>query len=279
MTDPKSVFQTVQHSAEEVRTWKNPRHHRPQFTEFQNRLAALEPLPTDPPQTDAARELIKRFNTTYAFDSFTRVPATASVTSLAKKNASPSSAAAPLQRKLDLPTFFHPAAPKPTDIGNATHTLLQHFDFAPGAKSIEDQISALTAAKLLSVSDACLVDRPAIQWFLQTDLAKLLAANHTTLIREAPFALMQSYGDSPATDIHDQMMIRGRIDLMIPTPAGLTVIDYKTDNITAAQVPARAESYSRQMQLYAQAIEKVARQKVSSIHLVFLTPRTIHQVL
>jgi ATP-dependent helicase/nuclease subunit A len=275
MTAQNSVFQVHEHSAQDVRTWKNPRHHRPKFTDLQGSLARLDPLSIDPPPTDASSALINRFESAYPFESFTRVLATASVTSLAKAQTPMDSPSAPLQRKLDLPIFFSPAAPKPTDIGNATHTVLQYFDFTPSAGSIDQQIDSLIASKLLSTEQSRLVDRAAIGWFLQTDVADLLRRHHDSVMREVPFAFMRPAEDHPDAPPQDQIMIRGRIDLLLPTPVGLTIIDYKTDKVTGQQLDERANSYSRQMDLYAQALEKVAKQKIAVTHLVFLTPREI----
>jgi ATP-dependent helicase/nuclease subunit A len=271
------IFQIHDHSAQEVRGWKNPRHHRPEFTDRQQRLIRLEPLPGDPPMTDAARQLIKRFQTVYPFDPFTRVRATASVTALAKANAESADIGSSLQRKLDLPRFFQrDAIPKATDIGNATHALLQYFDFAadPRLSEIERQIADLVKRKFLPSEHANLVDRNAVLWFLESEVGNLIRASHADLIREVPFALMHPADNRPSgDDPADQIMIRGRIDLLVPTPSGLTIVDYKTDKVSGLEMNPRVETYSRQMRLYAEAIRTVARREIASIYLVFLSPR------
>ncbi|MGD1090276.1 MAG: helicase-exonuclease AddAB subunit AddA, partial [Verrucomicrobiota bacterium] len=167
------IFALQAHKAQDVRTWQHPRHHREAFTDRQNRLARFEPLPDDPPPTPEARELIQRFESAYPFQAFTNAPATASVTSLAKGDAPTSEpTGSTLLRKLDLPRFFQPAAPKATDIGTATHTLLQYLDFADDPAQIEFQITRLVSRNFLSEEQAALVDRPAVAWFLQSDLAR-----------------------------------------------------------------------------------------------------------
>jgi len=183
----------------------------------------------------------------------------------------------PAQRKLDLPRFFaQETQPKATDIGNATHTVLQYFDFAQDEKQIDNQIAGLIARKLLSAEHAKLVDRDAIAWLLQSDVGRLLRAHQAAVIRELPFALVRPAPDYPApADAMDQMMIRGRIDLLVPTPAGATIVDYKTDRVAGPELEMRIEAYSRQMRLYADAIRDVARQQIAGIYLVFLTPKRI----
>ncbi len=63
----------------------------------------------------------------------------------------------------------------------------------------------------------------------------------------------------PVADPLDQIMIRGRIDLLVRSPQGLSIVDYKTDNVSGPEMDARVETYSKQMRFYAKAIEKIAR--------------------
>jgi ATP-dependent helicase/nuclease subunit A len=243
-------------------------------------MVRLEPLPGDPPMNDAARQLIQRFQTAYPFDACTRVPPTASVTSLAKGIATEARESnLPLGRKLDLPRFFQKeATPRATDIGNATHALLQYFDFSGPAAlpEIERQIAELVDRKLLSAQAAGLVDRAAVLWLQETEVGKLIRAAHAGLMREVPFALMRPAQDSPPSDdASDQIMIRGRIDLLVPTESGLAIVDYKTDRVSGAELEERAQTYGRQVRLYAEAIRTVAGQNIGGIHLVFLTARRV----
>ena len=274
------IFKLHEYDPADVRNWKNPRHQRPEFSARQKGMVRLEPLPADPPMNDAARQLIQRFQTAYSFDAFTRVPATASVTSLAKGIATEARESnLPLGRKLDLPRFFQKeATPRATDIGNATHALLQYFDFSGAAAlpQIERQIAELVGRKLMSAQAAGLVDRAAVLWLLESEVGKLIRAGHAGLMREVPFALMRPTQDCPPSgDASDQIMIRGRIDLLVPTESGLAIVDYKTDRVSEPELEQRAQVYGRQMQLYAEAIRTVAGQTIGGIHLVFLTARRV----
>jgi len=110
---------------------------------------------------------------------------------------------------------------------------------------------------------------------LNTELGKLLQKNAGLLRRELPFALAQ---DSPSTSLLDRVMLRGRIDLMLPYKDGLAVVDYKTDNVTPAQISARADSYRQQVETYRTALERLAKAKVTAVYLVFLEAKTIWEV-
>jgi ATP-dependent helicase/nuclease subunit A len=72
-------------------------------------------------------------------------------------------------------------------------------------------------------------------------------------------------------------MIRGRLDAVLipPPPAGLTLIDYKTDRVAADRIADRAAFYGPQVQLYRRAMERITGRRVAGVHLVFLTARQI----
>jgi hypothetical protein len=60
--------------------------------------------------------------------------------------------------------------------------------------------------------------------------------------------------------------------LMGQTPKGLIVIDFKTDDISAGQVPRRAELYRQQLNLYARAASSILKSESATKWLYFLTP-------
>ncbi len=282
----KPIFQTTQYAVETVRQWKNPRFVRKPLSDRQQRMVEMRPLENAPPPTAEARQVIERFEKVYPFEAFTRLPAASSVTALVKGGQeAPIGAAggddAKMARKLDWPRFFQKeAAPKATDIGNATHAVLEYFDFAEGADpaAIERQIQSLVDRKLLSGEDARLVDREAVAWFLETDVGRLIRENASSLLREAPFALLQAAEGTAGGEAGDRTMVRGRIDLLVETPPGVVIVDYKTDRVSGEALEQRVELYGRQMKLYAAALEEVARKKVSGIYLVFLAARQVRLV-
>jgi ATP-dependent exoDNAse (exonuclease V) beta subunit len=150
--------------------------------------------------------------------------------------------------------------------------------------------------RLLTTTQAKRLDLPAIEWFITTDLAQTLRANADHLRRELEFYLpidpSEFSKESPPappfsgrtrspipptapTAPLDQVMLRGRIDATLITTEGLTLIDYKTDRLTPDQVPQRAALYTPQVTLYRRALEQITHRPVTTVHLVFLTPRQI----
>ncbi len=70
----------------------------------------------------------------------------------------------------------------------------------------------------------------------------------------------------------DTIIVQGIIDMLIRTPKGLLVIDFKTDQVTADRVPQRAEIYRRQLDLYARAASAILKADTLAKYLYFLTP-------
>jgi ATP-dependent helicase/nuclease subunit A len=66
----------------------------------------------------------------------------------------------------------------------------------------------------------------------------------------------------------EDVVLRGQIDLWFDS----CIVDYKTDDLTPEEVPARAQAYALQLQLYAIAIERLIGKAPDAAILYFLRP-------
>ena len=66
--------------------------------------------------------------------------------------------------------------------------------------------------------------------------------------------------------------------MLIRTPQGLVIIDFKTDRVTAGQVTERAELYRRQLEYYSRAASAILKSESITKWLYFLTPRVSKEV-
>jgi len=56
----------------------------------------------------------------------------------------------------------------------------------------------------------------------------------------------------------ENLVVRGQVDLWFEEGGELVIVDYKTDDVKAAEAQDRARDYALQLRLYAMAVEKVA---------------------
>ncbi len=72
----------------------------------------------------------------------------------------------------------------------------------------------------------------------------------------------------------DQLVIRGSIDLWFEDAHGITIVDYKTDDVSSSAAFAKVRDHQVQIQLYAVALERATGKRVTSAWLYFLRPDT-----
>jgi ATP-dependent helicase/nuclease subunit A len=166
------------------------------------------------------------------------------------------------------------------DVGSATHLVLQHLDWsrACSGDDLAEQINSMIGRKLLAPVQARVVDLDAIEWFANSDLGRWICGHPRELIRrEVPFNFAVDPSEiAPgltAADPNDQLMVRGRIDLLAVQPEGLTIIDYKTDRLAPERLSERADFYRPQVELYKRALASITARPVKDVFLVFLHAR------
>ncbi len=76
----------------------------------------------------------------------------------------------------------------------------------------------------------------------------------------------------------EDLVIRGQVDLWFEEGGELVVVDYKTDDVTAAEAHHRARDYALQLRLYALAVERVTGRAPDRAWLHFLRPNTLVEV-
>ncbi|MDR3698444.1 MAG: UvrD-helicase domain-containing protein [Candidatus Sulfopaludibacter sp.] len=76
----------------------------------------------------------------------------------------------------------------------------------------------------------------------------------------------------------EDLVIRGQVDLWFEQGGEICIVDYKTDNVTAAEAAQRSQDYALQLRLYGMAIEQVAGRPPARAWLHFLRPDTVVEV-
>ncbi|HWE70846.1 MAG TPA: UvrD-helicase domain-containing protein [Acidimicrobiales bacterium] len=154
-----------------------------------------------------------------------------------------------------------------TSIGRAVHGVLQSVDLAGG--SDVDRLSETQAV----AEGVATRDR---------EIARLVrAALGSEIVGEAVRGgryWREMYIGVPATDRADGPVIEGIIDLLIETPDGFTVVDYKTDAVRDdAQLAQVMDRYRLQGATYSLAVERALGRPVTRCVFLFLRESTATQ--
>ena len=121
-------------------------------------------------------------------------------------------------------------------IGSATHLVIQNVDLknVVNESTICRAISDLFKKGYITKQAAGKIDISSILKFFDSDLGKLLRDSKNTVMREWPFTYAL-----PAVDLYpdlkncrdEKIIIQGIIDMVVKTPGGIVIIDFKTDRI------------------------------------------------
>jgi len=202
-------------------------------------------------------------------------------------------------------------------VGTATHTVIAQLDLTQSisGEAIEKTLEKLVAAGAIGSAVAEQIDIESILAFFCSELGRVVLDPENTVWREWPFTFAlpvsqfwdhakmekateacpeRSRRDTECTEIKkdnssefsvlsvaksdETIVVQGIIDMLIQTPRGLVVIDFKTDSVTAQQVSERAELYRRQLALYSRAASAILKDKLLARWLYFLTPATEFEI-
>jgi ATP-dependent helicase/nuclease subunit A len=182
------------------------------------------------------------------------------------------------------PVFAKPVEPRL--IGTAAHLLISELDLTgPVTEEAIDRIKQkLITDNLLTTHIAEYIDTESILSFFEHKLGQMVLDKDNSVLREWPFTFAL-----PASEFHDTsherratsdevIVVQGIIDMLVRTPDGLVIIDFKTDNVTAEHVNERAGFYRGQLELYGRAASAVLKSQTISRWLYFLTPRVPFKV-
>ena len=133
--------------------------------------------------------------------------------------------------------------------GTAIHLVMQYLpmDTAAEEQSVAAQVQALEQRRLLTPAQAEAVDKRAIAAFLRSPLADRIRGAEQVW-REYRFALLMPAERYAGGAEGEEMLLQGVADCVFRKDGALTVVDFKTDRVTAEEAPARAEIYRGQLQ-------------------------------
>ena len=243
------------------------------------RTRLKQPAPKSAKTTNQTRRLLDRvrqsLNWKYPFDDLTKLQAKTSVSKLT--HASDEFAGTEFSGAFDRrPGAVSKDKADNKLIGTAAHLVIQNLalDRDITIDSIKSTAEKLVSEGKIPPKAAEQIGFDSIMQFFQSDLGRLVVEHKDHILREWPFTF--AYSD-PALGEHSDsefVIIQGIIDMIIRTPTGLIIIDFKSDDVTADFAAQHAESrkYYEQMNHYAAAASQILKQKVKETCLYFLKP-------
>ena len=150
-----------------------------------------------------------------------------------------------------------------TNLGRAVHAVLQSIDLLTG-EGLEDICRAQAEAEGIgdAAKDVLELSRNALATETVKGLIESVKQGSANYFREV----------FVSTKLGDRLM-EGFIDLLIDTPEGIIIVDYKTDNLTTKQVQELGPEYEVQLGLYAWAVGETTGRPVREATLLFLRPQ------
>lgn len=238
-------------------------------------LSAEAPSPSRSPVTgEALQELSAKLSFQYPYKAAQGLPSKLTATSLPREG--DDSEAADLVKKrpgiFRMPDLSGSERPlSGAERGTATHIVMQFIDFGKTLclEDIQSQIDRIAALGQLSPRQAQAVDKNAILGFFASDIGQRIR-NADTVVREQRFSLLcpaEVFFDVPQGE---NVLLQGVVDCCIEEDGHLTVIDYKTDYVTAETLPELTSHYKNQLKAYAWAMERITKKPVEHCMLCFL---------
>ena len=154
-------------------------------------------------------------------------------------------------------------------IGTATHLIIEKIDLAesPTIESLKQIAVSCVPEDIIDY-----IDYTSIVNFFDSGIGKLALDQQNIVHREWPFTYAFDAGQLDSDAKGENIIVQGIIDMLIETPQGLVIVDFKTDKVTAETVSDRAEKYKPQIQNYAKAASAILDVPTRSSYLYFLKP-------
>ena len=155
--------------------------------------------------------------------------------------------------------------------GTAAHRVLQFIDFARcgSAGEIRAEIARLREAGHLTPEQADAADPEMIGSFFRSETGRRVAAADQVW-RELRFSLLVGAEEVFPVPPGEELLLQGVVDCCFREGEALTVVDYKTDYVTAETLSAKAAEYAPQLRAYALALGRMLGLPVKEGVLYFL---------
>ncbi len=228
----------------------------------------------------AERELVERLSFTYPFMSATTAPSKQTATG--RKESFRSEEAAEYTRQKPVSSHRKPSFKSKTvdgrAYGTAMHLCMQHLDFTAcgSEEGIRQELSRLLEEGFLSAEDCAMVNTAQLAAFFESPLGWKIRSGK--VLREFKFSILDDASKFDETLSGEQILLQGVVDCALVEDDGITIVDFKTDHVTAQTLSDLTERYRIQLETYADAMERIYEMPVKESFLYFFRLNTFAQV-
>lgn len=168
-----------------------------------------------------------------------------------------------------------------SEIGAAHHKFLQYMALertGGGPKGIAAEADRLARENYLSADERTVLNLEALAAFWHSDLGEKIAARAAEVRRELPFTARFSPAElegiigrktEPGLE-NEFIVVQGVADLAVLLPEETWLVDFKTDTVRPGDLPEKIKVYRPQLELYAAALKKIFKRRISLKALHFL---------
>ncbi len=154
------------------------------------------------------------------------------------------------------------------DRGTAIHKFLELCDFIKAGENVTLEKERLYSAGLLSEKEYSVLDDVSLERFFKSDIGERLLKS-SFVLKEYEFAILMKagelYPDSPENVHDEEIVVQGKADCAFLENGKLVLVDYKSDNVTDAEV--FKERYKPQLDIYSRALTECTGYPVSERYL------------
>ncbi|MDW7650040.1 MAG: helicase-exonuclease AddAB subunit AddA [Bacillota bacterium] len=237
-------------------------------------MLTLRPLPQQK-QNELHQQIRERLQYRYPYTA-PNLPAKLSVSEVKRRIADDTDESTELiRRPWAKPSFLQKkTGPDPMEKGTVYHLVMQHLDLSRCRKpeDIAGQIRVMAEKQILTPDQARYPDPQKIARFFSSAAGKEVLQYQSKTYREWPFTLSLRVDEIlPEAGSHggEAVVIQGIIDLLLQTPQGYIIVDYKTDRMPAGGTDELRDRYREQIRYYALAVETVLKRPVTAAYLYF----------
>jgi ATP-dependent helicase/nuclease subunit A len=169
------------------------------------------------------------------------------------------------------------------DAGTAHHKFLQYvaLENVGELAALEAEARRLESGRVLSADERAALDLKSVAAFWDSEVGQKIRQHTANVKRElaftakfSPAELAEIIGKTVEAGLEKEfVVVQGVADLVVLLPKEIWLLDFKTDDVRAEDLPEKTKFYAPQLKLYASALAKIYARPVTNCWLHFLSVR------